>query len=181
MSFVATLRKATAADHDAVDAGFGVFRLDDATDYGLFLVAHAQALHVVETALAGDSTLPAWRPRAALLAADLAALGLAMPASAPAPAIARLDDPDGRWGALYVIEGSRLGGRVLAKTVPSALPTAYLAAVHEQGEWRTLLAAIDARGAASDDRARAAIIRGARQTFALFAAAALAAHADRHR
>ncbi|WP_203309565.1 biliverdin-producing heme oxygenase [Sphingomonas beigongshangi] len=179
MSFVATLRKATAADHDAVDAGFGVFRLDDATDYGLFLVAHAQALHVVETALAGDSTLPAWRPRAALLAADLAALGLAMPA--PAPAIAPPDDPDGRWGALYVIEGSRLGGRVLAKTVPSALPTAYLAAVHEQGEWRTLLAAIDARGAASDDRARAAIIRGARQTFALFAAAALAAHADRHR
>ncbi|GAA0671222.1 heme oxygenase [Sphingomonas insulae] len=170
MSFVQALRAATASDHDAVDAAFGSFALDDAAGYRRFLVAHGRALPTVEAMLdrAGDDDLPAWRPRSALLARDLAALGLAM----PVPLALALTDGPALWGALYVIEGSRLGGQLLARSVPAALPSAYLSARHLPGEWRALLAAIEARAAASDDAWRDAAVAGARATFALYARAA---------
>jgi len=164
MSFVQQLRAATAPDHAAVDARFGGFRLGDAAEYGRFLLAHARALPAVERALAGaGEALPAWRARTGALAGDLAALGLALltPLRFAVGGAAR-------WGALYVIEGSRLGGTLLAREVPAALPRDYLAARHEAGEWRRLLAAIEARAGLADDTWRAAAIAGARDTFALY-------------
>ncbi|MEH3158709.1 MAG: biliverdin-producing heme oxygenase [Sphingomonas taxi] len=167
MSFVSELRAATAADHQAVDDRFGAFTLDDAPAYRRFLTAHGRALPAVEAVLAGDPDLPAWRPRTAALAADLAALGKELPAPLPfaVPGAAA------RWGALYVIEGSRLGGQLLARSVGEGLPVAYLSARHEAGEWRELLARIETRAAASDTAWRGAAIAGARATFALYAQA----------
>ena len=166
MSLVARLRRETAADHDAVDAGYGRFALDDPTDYRLFLAAHARALPAVEAVLASDGDLPPWRGRTALLAEDLAALGAIAPS--PLPFAAGSGE---RWGALYVIEGSRLGGMLLARRIGSGQPAAYLGAKHLPGEWRALLGAIDAHAAGEAEPWRAAAVEGARRAFGLYRAA----------
>lgn len=161
------LRLATRADHDAVDAAFGAFGFDTAETYRRFLTAHARILPAAERLTDPASLVPAWRPRADLLAADLAALGSAMPepvALAPPAGIAE------RWGAIYVIEGSRLGGAMLARSVPAGLPTAYLSAAHPPGGWKRFLAALDA--ADTSATWRAAATRGARAMFASYRNAA---------
>ena len=163
MTPVQRLRVATSPRHDSVDAAFGAYDLTDPAGYGRFLTAHARALTAVEAVLATRRGLPAWRTRTALLAADLADLGLAVPPPAP------FDLPDAvgaDWGALYVIDGSRLGGTMLARGVAAALPSRYLAARHLPGEWRALLAAIDAR---DEPATIEGMIAGADATFALYA------------
>jgi heme oxygenase (biliverdin-IX-beta and delta-forming) len=42
-------------------------------------------------------------------------------------------------GALYVVEGSRLGGRFLARQLPRGFPRAYLDADQASEKWRNLL------------------------------------------
>ncbi|WP_267393784.1 MULTISPECIES: biliverdin-producing heme oxygenase [unclassified Sphingomonas] len=166
MSFIKQLRAETAADHDRVDMLYGRFALDRAADYRNILIAHAAALPAVEAALGVADDLPAWRPRTALIAQDLAALGVAM----PVPAAFAAPDDASRWGALYVIEGSRLGGTLLARSVPAGLPSAYLAASHQPGEWRALLAALEARAAVAGEAWRQRVLAGARACFGLYAA-----------
>ncbi|MBB4155207.1 heme oxygenase [Sphingomonas jinjuensis] len=139
MSLVQRLRADTAADHDRVDARYAGFELSDRRDYARFLIAHARALPAVEGALATRAGLPPFRERTSLLAADLADLGEPM----PEPFDIGLATDAEAWGALYVIEGSRLGGAMLARRVPAALPSRYLAAKHLAGEWRALIQAID--------------------------------------
>ena len=168
MSFVQRLRRDTAGHHHVVDTLYGGFALDDTASYGRFLLAHARALPAVEAALAGYGNLPAWRPRTGLIAQDLAALRLTMPMPAPFA----LTDEAARWGALYVIEGSRLGGTLLARSVPAGLPSAYLSARHEPGEWRSLLVALEARGTADGEAWQQAALTGANACFALYAAVA---------
>ena len=163
LSTVARLRAATASDHDAVDAGFGRYDLTDADDYRAVLIAHERALPAVEAWLAAIPGLAAVRSRGAALAEDLAALGEDMPApmtfDVPASTAAG-------WGAMYVVEGSRLGGIMLSRSVPEGMPSAYLRSKHLSGEWRALLAAIDEKPA--DDAWVAHAIVGARAAFALY-------------
>jgi len=163
VSTVARLRSATAADHDAVDAGFGRYNLTDTDDYRAFLIAHARALPAIETWLAAIPGLSAVRSRGAALAEDLAALGEDMPApmtfDVPASAAAG-------WGAMYVVEGSRLGGIMLSRSVPDGMPSAYLGAKHLSGEWRALLTAIDEEPA--DDAWVEEAIVGAKAAFDLY-------------
>ncbi|WP_245648699.1 biliverdin-producing heme oxygenase [Sphingomonas sanxanigenens] len=161
------LRLATRAGHDAVDAAFGAFGFDTVDAYRRFLMAHARILPIAERLIDPASLVAGWQPRADGLAADLAALGAAMPATvdlAPPADIAE------RWGALYVIEGSRLGGVMLARSVPEGLPTAYLSATHPPGGWKRLLAALDA--ADTGPAWRAAATRGAHAMFAAYRRAA---------
>ncbi|MCI9882950.1 biliverdin-producing heme oxygenase, partial [Methylobacterium goesingense] len=122
-SIVAALRSATGGDHDRVDAAYGDFDLAAPDSYRAFLHAHARARPAAEDALAAVPGLPHFRPRTPLLAADLGALDEAMPP--PLPFALPAGDA-AAWGALYVVEGSRLGGIMLARTVPDGLPTAYL-------------------------------------------------------
>lgn len=176
MPFVTALRAATAADHAMVDARFGALRLDDPADYRRMLRAHARALPALESALirlaesgrVADTAWPAWRPRTPALLADLAALGV----TAPETLDCAVDEEAAGWGALYVAEGSRLGGQLLARAVPATLPSAYLSARHLPGEWRGLLAAMEARAARAPAGWQADAIAGARTTFALYARAA---------
>jgi heme oxygenase len=150
-----------------VDAAFSSFHLADAEGYGRFLTAHAQALPAVEAALADIEGLPPLRPRTALLHADLEALGLALPDTLHLPAPA---DAGSAFGMAYVIEGSRLGGGLLARQVPAGLPHAYLSATHLPGEWRALGQALDA--AATDDDWITSAVAGAKRVFDLYAQAA---------
>lgn len=146
-----------------MDAAFGSFDLANRDSYATFLTAHAKALPAAEAILATTPGLPAFRPRTPLLAADLAALGIPMPTPLP------FSLPGGdaaAWGALYVVEGSRLGGTLLSRSVANGWPSAYLSAKHLSGEWRALLSAIDA--AATDEAWTAQAIAGAKATFGLY-------------
>lgn len=168
----AALRRETAPDHERLDALFGRFRLDDPTDYRAFLTAHAMALPAVERALdeAGFAALlDDWpqRRRADAIAADLAALGAAIPTPLVAP---RLDTPAAQWGAAYVVEGSRLGGALLARSVPDGLPKSYLGTPQAPGAWRKFLESLDKHIGLPQDIAQATDT--ARAVFGLFEQAA---------
>jgi heme oxygenase (biliverdin-IX-beta and delta-forming) len=162
------LRAATAADHEIVDSAFSAFDLSNPGDYGRFLRAHARALPSIETAVSGMDLPVKLRPRSAMLAADLDMLGATDPGPSPFPAPG---DQAEAFGMAYVIEGSRLGGSLIARTLPDGAPASYLSAGHLRGEWRAFLDAFD--HAAGDDgtwldRATAS----AKQVFRHYAAAA---------
>lgn len=165
------IRAGTADDHERLDQLFEGFDLGDRESYGRFLVAHARALIPVEAALdAADAVrwIPGWaeRRRGALIAADLAALDLPMPSPAQYPALA--DDAE-CWGAAYVVEGSRLGGTLLARRVVAGLPRSYLGTAQVKGAWAAFVWAMDA--ALDSDERVARATDAARRTFNLFAAA----------
>lgn len=171
----AALRAATHDAHARLDALFGAFDLADPADYGRFLSAHARALSAVEPAIEAAGlaeALPDWpvRRRREAIAADLAALGL--PVAEPLEAAL----PPGRaaaWGLAYVLEGSRLGGGLLARQVAPGLPRAYLAQPQPPGAWRKFLELLEIAlyDRASIDRG----IEGALAAFAAFEAAGKAA------
>ena len=164
------LRSRTAAAHEAVDAAFGAFSLSEAGPYRNMLLAHAFVLPPLEALLLRHPGLPAWRGRSNLLQADLAALGAAMPQ--PAAVESDWSEP-ALHGLLYVLEGSRLGGKMMARQVPEALPAAFLGAGHEKGEWRALLGALDEKAVSSGDAWLTEVIEGALGGFGLYQSAAV--------
>jgi heme oxygenase len=125
---------------------------------------------------AAPSLLPygidvAARARSHLLRADLVVLGASPEAPlAPMPAFA---SAAAALGALYVAEGSTLGGRQLARALDAILPPGLdgrrflLGHGERHGEmWRACCAAIEACGAKPGQRA--VMVQGARDTFAAF-------------
>ena len=172
------LRVATRAAHDRVDALFSDLDLGDPADYRCFLTAQAAAFLPVEAALdaaGAAASFPDWpqRRRSDLLRADLKALGLAIPAArsvsfGSAPAVA---------GGAYVLEGSRLGGAVLACSVAPGLPCSFLTAPQSAGQWTKFLAALEQLLASCVHRQEA--VAGAGCVFDLFADAARKAMKDR--
>lgn len=161
------LRGATRSDHDAVDAAFGSFRIDTRAGYARFLQAHAAILPAAERLLAPGARVGGWQGRSPALAGDLAALGLHPPAEV---GLALPPGEAPRWGATYVLEGSRLGGTVLRRMIPAELPSAFLEAGHGQGAWRAFLGALDAAEAGPDWRQQALL--GAKALFAAYLDAA---------
>lgn len=145
MSARSALRAGTAAEHDRVDRLFARFDLDREEDYRRFLLAQAAAFLPVEAALdaAGAAELvPDWthRRRGNLLRADLSELGAGEPPPvAPPP----LEDPAAQLGAIYVLEGSRLGGAVLKRGLAEAAPRRFLSTPQNPGSWRKLLETLD--------------------------------------
>ena len=165
-----TLRDATMEDHDRVDALFSPHVLDNKEDYSAFLIAHARALGALE---------PVARPAASrlpLLESDLAILDMGMPSPMALPENRAAHDADGyRWGLLYALEGSRLGGAMLSRRVSAGLPKSYLSATHGKGEWIEFQTAMDVAGMDGGEGWLDAAVQGARAAFALFAGAAQAA------
>ncbi|AHF85250.1 heme oxygenase [Rhizobium leguminosarum bv. trifolii WSM1689] len=166
MSLRSALRAQTADCHAAVDALFGSFNLSCTQDYKAFLRAHAQVVPSVEHALeeAGIARLlPDWpeRRRAHRLAADIRELGDRLPA--PLPQLA-LHCEAAAWGAAYVLEGSKLGGALLAKAVPDHLPNSYLSPQGPKGAMRLFMDRLDATNLED----HAAAVAAARDVFTLF-------------
>jgi heme oxygenase (biliverdin-IX-beta and delta-forming) len=168
MSAHAIVKARTAAAHARVDAAFGRFDLGRRESYVRFLQAHGRVVPAVEAAL-GQGGLPQWRPRTGCLQSDLAACAHTLPL--PIADVLPQDDAE-RFGLLYVLEGSRLGGRLLLRRVGPGFPARYLAAIHRPGEWRAFTRALDARAAAGDGAWVESMVAGALHGFALYGAAA---------
>lgn len=168
------LRAATAPLHEAVDEAFAGFRLDSRTGYVRFLCAHWRAVQPLECCLeqAGiDRLLPDWsqRTRRMALSADLERLEVEPPTPLPAPRITSLE---GIWGAVYVLEGSRLGARVLSRRVDCGdrpAPLAYLTQGADRSLWPTFLERLETAGPPAFG---APLLAGAEAAFALFLTAA---------
>ncbi|RBP16457.1 heme oxygenase [Roseiarcus fermentans] len=167
----AWLKQSTSAAHQKVDAAFSRFALDDARSYRSFLIAQATALFPIEAWLGerAGAVLADWpeRARAAALEADLARLEASAPAGA---AFAASDDPAAIAGVLYVLEGSRIGGAILAKRVPDRLPKAYLASGCDAQSWRQVVSRLD--DVIRDQGTRTASAEAALAVFARFEQAA---------
>ena len=152
---------------------FSRFALGTEAGYRGFLLAQAEAFLPVEKALddAGAAALlPDWpeRRRGDLLRADLAALNVTPPEPFFPPFFISLKAP--MLGAIYVLEGSRLGGAVLKKTVPGHFPRRFLEARQAAGSWRQFLRTLDEFLTRPDDLDAA--ISAAKEVFARFEGAA---------
>lgn len=137
-------RSTTSTAHARVDAAFSRFRLDEADSYRSFLVAHAIALFPIEAWLRGreETVLAGWpmQFRALALEEDLSQLDATAP---PGDAFLASDDPAAIAGMVYVLEGSRIGGNILAKRVGRGLPRSYLSSPCDAKSWRTTLSRLD--------------------------------------
>lgn len=159
------LRDATMANHQRVDEIYSDFSLGSPAEYAAFLKAHARALMPLEKLAQPDS------PRLPQLVEDLAVLGEALPE--PLAAEAGVSEAF-RWGALYALEGSRLGGAMLERQVAPGLPRAYLKAGHRNGSWIAFQQALDAAADGGGQEWIDSAVQGAEAAFALFAAGAAA-------
>jgi heme oxygenase (biliverdin-IX-beta and delta-forming) len=146
MSARAFLRASTAEAHERVDRLFSRFILSSADGYGRFLRTQAAAFLPVEAALdrAGAAALiPDWprRRRSDLLLADIAAISITLPEPfSPDPL---LEGKAPLLGAAYVLEGSRLGGALLKRSVQAGLPSQFLDSRQSAGSWRNFLKLLD--------------------------------------
>jgi heme oxygenase (biliverdin-IX-beta and delta-forming) len=139
------LKAATQAEHDRVDALFSRLDLANGDDYRLFLTAQAAAHLPIEAALdaaGAERVLADWpdRRRGDLLRADLAALAADQPLHLDPPV---LETDAAILGAIYVLEGSRLGGAILKRQLPADAPRAFLDPGQARGRWRKLLEKLD--------------------------------------
>ena len=170
------LRSATADHHAAVDTRFAPLVSKGESAYAEFLRASASAVYPLEQALHAAGVvrlLPDWdeRARSEALRADLATLDIAEPAAAETPAVrgeAYL------YGVLYVLEGSRLGAKLLSRQILSNASarmrraTRYLR--HGEGKplWQTFLERLETSVAVKHAPQQA--VAGACDAFACFGA-----------
>ena len=146
------LRAHTSGLHAAVDRAFGEISFETRAGYSRFLRAHAHVVIPYEASFRrcrATETLPlaGRRYRSQALIDDLADLGVPATAGGSDPAPPRLDCAASLAGAVYVLEGSRLGGRMIGRRVAKAgadLPTRFL--FHGLGFdlWRSLVQWLDA-------------------------------------
>ncbi len=141
------LRSGTREQHARLDAMTAGLELADRSDYVAFLSASAAALLPLERHLERNAIsvwVPDWaqRRRSAAITSDLARLGArGEPRVLREPPI----EPAALLGMTYVLEGSRLGarvllGRVAASTDPEVrAATAYLEHGASAGLWRSFL------------------------------------------
>lgn len=174
--FHASLKARTRHAHDTVDGLFSRFDLGERDSYINFLLAHGRVLPGIEAALRNDG-LPAWLPRTGRLAHDLVAFGHGL----PQPIEVR-SGPGLAWqtGLVYVMEGSRLGGRLLLRRVRPGYSVQFLSAVHEPGGWQAFTRALDARACREGAAWLEEAVDGALHGFELYAAAAEALLASAH-
>jgi heme oxygenase len=173
------LREATRPDHEAMEAVPALKRLMapdlTATEYAAVL-QHMYAFHsvlepVIAVALRDHKALALVDgSRLSALAEDLAWFG--MPPVRSGVAVPVLGSAAAAIGALYVVEGSGLGGRVIARHVQASLGVAPgrggsfyggLSADAARARWRAFCGVLAEPGGGGDDGE--AIAGAARATF----------------
>lgn len=176
-----SLRSATHDAHVALEARLDLAGRPWTRDtYAAFLRATLAVVDAVEPAirhwrLTHGSTTDVIPP-SQRLRHDLAALGDDRGIHAvPVP---RIDDAATAFGAAYVLEGSRLGGQVIARTLESRLGLSAEAMTYLRppdqpvgAAWRAFVNDLDAFGAAAPPASWRAAEACARAMFAAFGAA----------
>ncbi len=178
MPIAQRLKTETRPQHEALEAHPRLARLladDYAVDeYGALLASFAALYAPLEAALAGDARLVeafgySERWKMPLLTGDLAALDRPFDAL-PAGALPPLPTFSHRVGALYVLEGATLGGRVILKhlqrSLGAAAPLAFYTGYGEATgprwkEYLERLSALEMAGALDAD----AVVEGAARLF----------------
>lgn len=176
------LRGRTRDAHVAAETGFDLdARLVDRDAYGRLLAILRGFYGPLEQALQDvtgwrDLDPPvdvAARRRVHLLEGDLARLSPpSVPARTPTAPEPVLDGLADALGCLYVLEGSRLGGRVVARTarlrLGADLPVAFFAGPRDgdpKADWRALLATLDGFGRSRGEAVCAQVVAAAERTF----------------
>ena len=168
------LLSATSALHGEVDGRFSGPFDTDKNAYSAFLVMLARAVPPLERALEEGGVqrlLPDWRlrRRADALERDLDILGVSKPT---AIAVDVTRDEARLFGRLYVLEGSRLGAKLLVKRarenaeVEVRAATNYLAHGAGADFWRSFLQRLENSEAVAASPERTML--GAREAFGLF-------------
>ncbi|WP_128290990.1 MULTISPECIES: biliverdin-producing heme oxygenase [Afifella] len=182
----ALLHAATAELHAEVEARLNPMLVQGETGYASFLRANAAAILPVEETLeiAGiEALLPDWdeRRRSAVLLDDIQILGAERPQPVSAP---EMHGEAFMLGAVYVLEGSRLGAKILTRDIlAEAGPRMKVASRflrHGEGRklWPSFVERLEESAAVHDAPDEA--VKGAEAVFALFdAAAESVAKADR--
>jgi heme oxygenase (biliverdin-IX-beta and delta-forming) len=171
------LKQATSPAHRRLDAQLSGFDLTSVDGYRRFLEASAAALLPIEEALerAGVGAIfDDWpsRSRRAVIAADIRSLGGTVRSLPDIGALNRYQV----IGTMYVLEGSRLGAKVLLKAVAASADSTIMGATrylrHGVGLhlWRSFIDMREREAAAAEDEAE--MFAGARRAFATFATAA---------
>ncbi|MDQ0326034.1 heme oxygenase [Rhodopseudomonas julia] len=174
----ALLHAATAELHAEVEARLNPMLVQGETGYASFLRANAAAIVPVEETLevAGIAALLSdWdmRRRSSALLDDIEALGAERPQPVSSP------DMQGEafmLGAAYVLEGSRLGAKILTRDIlADAGPRMRVASRflrHGEGQqlWPSFVVRLEGSQAVQDAPDEA--VKGAETVFALFDAAA---------
>jgi heme oxygenase len=144
-----------------------------------FLGIHRPLEPAIARALAAAGVSAPWTPRAPLLARDLGDLGMtpALLARVPdCPTVPRIGELGAALGCLYVLEGSTLGGQVLARELHRRLGVgpgaggAYFDGYgpRTKSHWRAFTEALE-RASARADLSLGAAVSAAVATFHAFA------------
>jgi heme oxygenase len=171
------LKMATDAAHRALDTRLGAFDLTSVSGYRRFLEANAAALLPLEAALERSGVVHLFadwsqRSRRVAITADLDRIG---GASHPLPSMASMSRQE-MLGAMYVLEGSRLGAKYLLREVAGSREPKIVAATrylrHGSGLplWRTFLDALEREAVTGENEVE--MIGSAQRAFAMFAKAA---------
>ncbi|CAK7258187.1 MULTISPECIES: biliverdin-producing heme oxygenase [unclassified Shinella] len=155
------LRKRTRTAHERLDAAVGGFCTID--EYRHYLMGLACFRAAMDGALqrvvwpAGWS----WRPTALARSLDKDAIDLGLPAAGEASHDIALADQSALLGALYVLEGSTLGARVLCRRAAAlgldeAFGARHLAVLSKDlTQWHAFLLLLDEAGDFDIDQAAA--------------------------
>ncbi|HEV2557809.1 MAG TPA: biliverdin-producing heme oxygenase [Microvirga sp.] len=176
------LRAETAAAHRATETSVGLpGTIAGRDDYRACLIRFLRLYRPLEERLCEFSDWPHWgidlqdRPHAARLVDDLGRLGVRaedLP-DAPAEALPALSTFAHALGALYVLEGSTLGGQLIFRRLLAAEIEGVAEACsffNGRGAatgplWRSFREALDAFGAAQPSQ-NPDVVEGAKRTFA---------------
>lgn len=171
------LRAATMAAHDLLDSAMqAASGWQSRADYARFLALQHAARAPLEEWLAAHAP-EALRPppQTALIARDLAALGARVPAPARLFTLGRAG-PGHALGTAWVLAGSALGNRAIAKAVAriggGQWPVAFLGDGAMMDFWQSLRARIERPSTPSDAAEAAGATLAAEAVFAHFLAVA---------
>ena len=175
---LAALREATSADHAEIEGAIPLM------DEHLSLAGYVRVLERMRGVVAAwegyaAETAPAWlqgalreRSRLALLEEDLRCLGAPV-AGLDGPGMPALEGVPRLLGAMYVVEGSRLGGQMIARHIADRFAmgegcgTAYFRGYGERtgSMWKVFLGLLQEH---VPDEGTEEVIHGAKTMFGVF-------------